>query len=266
MMSTLKSLGLFHSRAMTGLAITIVTTCVTLPVLADDTKAWALEKTLVPFTASYTVGNNSIVAGRADIELSKMGPENDWHYSLSTKPSGLFRLTGKGRVQESAAFQIVDENTAFIIKPRSYKFRQDREQKRAIDATFIWSQKQLYFKRGKDNDALDINANTLDRMTMTVAMMSNLTPDFDTFTMTIFDGGKLKKLELVNEGIEKIKTVLGEVETVRVRTTNMAGSKRETITWFAPSLNNVPVRIEQLKNGDLVVRLSINLYEPAPQP
>ena len=97
---------------------------------------------------------------------------------------------------------------------------------------------------------------------MTVTMMSKITPDFDSYTMAIFDGGALKEVQLVNEGLETLKTTLGDVEAIRVRTKNTAGSRRETITWFAPSLNNIPVRIEQLKDGGLVVRLSINQYSP----
>lgn len=238
------------------------------PELAQANEAgqpWVLERPLVPFEAQYTVGNDVInVAGRANIELVQSGSENEWSYSLNTQPAGLFKLTGKGRVQESATFEIVDENNTSTLRPKRYKFRQDNEHRRSIDATFIWEQRQLYFNRGDDNDTSDLALNTLDRMTMTVVMMSNLTTDLTSTTMEIFDGGRLKQVRLVNEGTDELKTVLGTVEAVRVRSRSSAGSTRETITWFAPSLNNIPVRIEQLKNGELVARLSISLYRPTP--
>jgi len=266
MMNRRKSLALISSQALAVLVLTIVANGTTQLALAEDTEAWSLDRPLVPFKARYSVGNNTLVAGRADIELTQIEPSMEWQYSLTTKPTGLFRLTGKGNLQESARFQIVDENNALFIQPKTYTFRQDNKQSRAIDATFIWSQKQLYFKRGDDNGVINTSANTLDRMTMIVAMMSNLTAESDTVIMSSFDSGKLKELQLANEGLETIKTALGDVETVRVRRTNLAGSTRETITWFAPSLNYVPVRIEQLKNGDLVARLSISEYNPESQP
>ena len=267
MISQPKTIGQICSKwAVTFVYVCAAATLFSQNAIADDSQAWTLERPLVPFTARYLVGNNSVVAGQADIELAQLNSGNEWHYSLSTKPTGLFRLAGKGRVQESATFQVVANDSASILRPHSYEFRQDNEQKRAVDATFIWEQKRLYFKRGNNNGAEDIASNTLDRMTMTVAMMSNLDTKFDTITMAIFDGGKLKEVLLTNEGNETINTQLGDVETVRVRTRSSAGSTRETITWFAPSLNNIPVRIEQLKNGGLVARLSINQYNPTSKP
>ena len=262
-MNTARTREVFYSKTKKSVfaLAAVATGFVSSTLFADDTKAWQLDKPLVPFTASYSVGNNTVIAGQAEIELRQTESGSEWHYALSTRPTGLFRLAGRGRVQESATFEIVNENNRSILKPKSYKFRQDNELKRAIDATFIWDQKQLYFKRGDENAAADLNTNTLDRLTMTVAMMSILNPEFSTINMPIFDGGRLKEVQLVNEGIETIKTALGDVETVRVRTGNVAGSKRETITWFAPSMNNLPVRIEQLKEGGLVARLSVSQYK-----
>ncbi len=236
------------------------------PVAADTTnkgdQAWVLDKPLTPYTALYTVGNDMLEAGQAEVKLYQTGARDEWQYSLITRPMGIFKLAGKGHVQESATFEIVADEKGSTIHPQRYKFRQDDQTKRAIDATFNWGQRQLYFQRGDKSGTAALTAGTLDRMTMTVAMMGTLTPDFQSLTLEVFDGGRLKQVELINEGRETLKTVLGTVETVKVRTRNAASSTRETITWFAPSINNLPVRIEQIKNGDLVARLSLSEYQP----
>lgn len=228
--------------------------------LADTESAWVLDRPLVPFSATYAVGNDLVEAGNARVELERTDADV-WNYSLKTEPQGLFKLAGKGYVLEVASFAVVEQNIGPTIQPKSYKFRQDNQQKRAIDATFNWDQMQLYFSRGVDNAQEALNADTLDRMTMTITMMSTLQPDFENYTLNVFDGGRIKQVLLVNEGTENIKTSLGDLETVRVRTSNLASNRRQTITWFAPKLNNLPVRIEQIKDGKLVARLSVRQYE-----
>jgi len=252
-----------RSRRVLGLIcawIWVSTAAILAPANADT--GWALSKPLQAYSARYTVGNDVVDAGQADIELARTENPNEWNYSLVTRPIGLFKLAGKGHVQESSIFTLIDQDGSSVILPQRYRFRQDKQSKRAVDATFNWEQSKLYYQRGNDQSTSELTVSTLDRMTMTVAMMSTLTPDFETFTLSVFDGGRLKEVELVNEGTETLKTALGQVDTVKVRTRNVAGSSRETMTWFAPSLNNLPVRIEQLKRGELVARLSVSRYTP----
>jgi hypothetical protein len=44
---------------------------------------------------------------------------------------------------------------------------------------------------------------------------------------------------------------------VRVINRSATGGSRETTTWFAPSLDYLPVKIEHRKRGELVARLSL---------
>ncbi|MFT6639255.1 MAG: hypothetical protein ACJAUZ_000244 [Flavobacteriaceae bacterium] len=67
----------------------------------------------------------------------------------------------------------------------------------------------------------------------------------------------MKAVEFVYTGPETLKTRLGDIETVRVINRNATGGSRETTTWFAPSLDYLPVKIEHRKRGDLVARLSL---------
>ncbi len=230
---------------------------------AASNQPWALETPLVAYHATYSVGNDMLEAGEATVSLTRLDKPGQWQYSLNTRPTGLFKIAGRGHLQETAVFSVVQNNDALVLQPETYQFRQDNEKKRAVDATFNWQQREIYFQRGNNQSTDVLQDNTLDRMSMTVAMMSNLTPDFQNFTLDVFDSGQIKQMEMINEGGETLRTKLGTLETVRIRTRNVAGSSRETLTWFAPSMNNLPVRIEQQKNGDLVARLSIENYATA---
>lgn len=228
---------------------------------AETNRTWPLNNPLVSFSATYSVGNNFIVAGEAVVELKHAESGGEWRYSLKTKPKGVFKIAGRGHLREVSIFEVVNGIDGDIIQPKLYQLRQDNQQKRSIDGSFNWDQHVLYFRHGSDTDTTEITSGTLDRMTMTLTMMSNLTDDFEDTIVDVFDGGRIKQLQLVSQGSETITTAIGKLDTVVVRSSTVGGSSRETITWFAPKLNNVPVKIEQRKHGELVARLSIKRYE-----
>ena len=87
--------------------------------------------------------------------------------------------------------------------------------------------------------------------------MNALRHDFQNTELPIFDTGRIKAVEFVRTGPETLKTRLGNIETIRVINRNATGGSRETTTWFAPSLDYLPVKIEHRKRGDLVARLSL---------
>lgn len=222
--------------------------------LSVSVSAQQLSPIMNPFEIEYEVGNNLINAGSAKLSLIKQG--NDWVYSLITKPSGIFKLTGKGRIQETAVMNLSKEQN---LQTKTYTYRQDNEARRSVDAWFNWDDKQLkYLKRGEETIE-EINDPILDRLSVTLAIMEQLRKGFERAELQVFDNGRVKAVVFDNEGPVNMKTKLGRVDTVQVRSYNRDGvRKRETITWFAPSFGFVPVQIEQRKNGKLVARLKLS--------
>ncbi|MCB1757000.1 MAG: DUF3108 domain-containing protein [Gammaproteobacteria bacterium] len=213
---------------------------------------------ITPFYVEYDVGNNLINAGVAKLSLKSQGDE--WIYSLVTEPSGIFRLTGKGRIHEVS---IINVNKDRLI-PRSYSYSQAGDEKRRnIDAQFNWEGKQLTIQSRGEEETEALTDPILDRLSVTLAVMDQVRKGFSNAEMQVLDAGKIKTMEFINEGKETLDTKLGRMETIVVRRTR-EGSSRETVTWFAPSLNYVPVQMEQLKRGKLVARLTINKLEQSP--
>jgi hypothetical protein len=210
---------------------------------------------LSPFEVEFEVGNNLINAGTASLLLEKK--DDIWHYSLTTKPRGVFKLAGKGKISEVSTFKLVTSDNSAELQTQTYRFRQDKERRRAVDATFNWDSRTIdHTYRG--NEVTDSFTDpVLDRLTVTLKIMNNLRHDFQTTTLPIFDTGRIKAVEFVYAGPETLKTRLGNIETVRVINRNATGGSRETTTWFAPSLDYLPVKIEHRKRGDLVARLSL---------
>jgi len=216
-------------------------------------QAQQLVKDITPFEIEYEVGNNLIAAGSAKLSLSRRGDE--WIYSLNTRPSGIFKLTGKGKIQEIAVINVSKEQS---LQTKRYTFRQDEEDKRSVDAWFNWENNELKYKKRGEETVEKINDPILDRLSVTLAIMEQLRTGFQRAELQVFDSGRIKTVVFDNEGTEQMKTALGTVEVIKIRSYNRDGDRRrETITWFAPSLDYVPVVFEHLKRGKLVARLTI---------
>ncbi|MGQ7845338.1 DUF3108 domain-containing protein [Granulosicoccus sp. 3-233] len=210
---------------------------------------------IAPFEVVYEVGNNLISAGTARLTLSREG--DLWHYSLSTKPRGVFKLAGKGRIDEQSTFVLAGSGDDIQLQPQSYRYRQDNERRRQVDAEFDWDDQMItHVYRGNELTET-FNEPVLDRLTATVFIMNALRNDFQEAEMSIFDSGKIKQVAFANMGEEMLSTPLGNIETIRVVNQNASGGSRETSTWFAPSLDYLPIKIEHLKRGELVARLSL---------
>ena len=219
------------------------------------------ETDMRPFSVTYAVGNNLVTAGDATLELARAG-EDGWRYSLRTEPSGIFRLTGKGRIEETALIDAegTGEGT-LLLRPRTYTYRQDDEARRAVDASFDWEAGTLDWMRRGELDSAELDPPIVDRLSVTLLVMSALRRGEPSVEVRVFDNGRIKDVVFEDDGAETLETSLGELETRRVLRRNLDGSSRTTITWFAPSLDFMPVKIEQLKRGELVARLTLRSLE-----
>jgi len=214
-----------------------------------------MAEDIAPFDVNYDVGNNLINAGSATLSLTQT--DGLWQYSLNTKPKGIFKLAGKGRLQETSVFELVQIDQGVQIQPQVYAYRQDKERNRSVDAQFDWSAKTLSWQRKGKEGTETLSTKTLDRLSVTLAVMNALRHDFTTLELPGFDNGRIKTMLFTYQGEVVLDTRLGKIETLQVRSQNKAGGSRHTTTWFAPSLDYVPVRIEQFKRDELIARLSL---------
>lgn len=223
-------------------------------IATHETHAQQLPEVFTPFEIEYEVGNNLISAGSALLSLSQQGDE--WVYSLTTKPSGIFKLTGKGKIQEISVMNASDSAPAL---PQRYTYRQDEEAKRSVDAWFNWNDNEIKYRKRGEETVEPFSDPILDRLSVTLAIMEQLKTGFKHAELQVFDNGRIKTVVFNNEKTEMMNTRLGRTEVIRVRSHNRDGARtRETITWFAPEFGYVPVKIEQHKRGKLVARLTLS--------
>lgn len=210
---------------------------------------------IAPFEVVYEVGNNLISAGDARLRLSNTG--DLWEYSLNIRPKGVFKLAGKGRIREKSTFTLLESGDEVFLQPQEYQYRQDDERRREVNAGFDWDNNTVTYKYRGKTVTESFTTPLLDRLTVTLLIMNALRHDFDKVELPVFDSAKIKQVDFVNEGHEYLKTNRGRIDTIRVTNRNATGGSRETTTWFAPSLDYLPVKIEHKKRDELVVRLSL---------
>jgi len=205
-----------------------------------------------PFEANFTVGNNFVTAASAKLSLT--GSDENWIYSLAIIPSGIFKLSGKGRIEELSTLKFVNNE----LQTQSYNHRQLGDKKRDVGALFDWTTNQLTFQYRDKDDVIVFADPIYDRFSITLTVRERLRSGFDQLTFQVFDRGRIKPVVFENAGLETLDTKLGELQAYKVRSYNDDGTRqRATTTWYAPSLDYVPVRIEQHKEGNLIARLSI---------
>jgi hypothetical protein len=76
-------------------------------------------------------------------------------------------------------------------------------------------------------------------------------------TYHIVDKDELKDFVYAQQGSARIRTSLGELDTVIVAS-QRAGSNRILRMWFAPSLGFVPVQAERTRDGKLEFAMRIS--------
>jgi len=211
---------------------------------------------IAPFEVVYSVGNNVVTAGSAQLSLEQEGEQ--WRYELSTRPTGVFKLTGRGRIKETSMFEVVSIEGGAEIRPISYRFRQDEERQRSVDALFDWEDQSIDFTRRGKEDTMAFDTPVHDRLSVTLAIMNALRHGIEQIEFKVFDNGKLKNMRFSNEGRDVLDTSMGKIETLRVKGENADGSSRTSYTWFAPSFDYLPIQLEQRKRDKLVARMSLS--------
>ena len=217
-----------------------------------------LPAPLMPFDAEYQVGNGTIQVGRARFELRPV--DEGWLYRSRVEAEGVFSLLLGGTIDDRTWLQAHADG----LRPLRFVHDEpDDEDDIAIE--FDWAAGEAEVDYAGRRFSVGLQTGTHDQFS---AILQALAAGEDRLQLpSIDDEGEREPLVFERAGRETIRVPLGEYETVRVRRIR-ENSKRETVTWFAPSLDWVVVRVDQLRKGELVGRLelvALNGERAAPQ-
>jgi len=210
---------------------------------------------LPKFSVRYVLENNFIKGGEAKLSLTKK--EDHYQVLLETKPTGVFRLTKKGKIRETA--ELPSLSPPFLSDV--YTFTNFGKKDRSFTAAYNRKNGEATIVTGASATNVTIKEPVVDRLSMTLTLMQRLRdqPDVNSFSITTMDAKGVETYDFTRRGQQTLDTRLGKLDTIRVDRTR-EGSRRTIVTWLAiigPDALPVPVQIEQYKDNDMVVRLRI---------
>lgn len=213
---------------------------------------------LAPFTAIYQVELDNTPLGRARFTLAPQG-ENCYLYSGVAKPEGLAALL-VGETSEQSHFCV----TGGKIRPVSYQTREDGDKGDNYALKFDWVNRWV---RTDEGEPRKLSAEGVDPLSLQIALRKLLSdaggnPPAQAFSLVVVEDDKEKTYRFAIGGREALKTPIGELDTMRVD--RIDDSKRQLRLWLAPSLQYLPVRVEQQRGKGAVTRLKIETLPDSP--
>jgi len=215
---------------------------------SDDPASHGANPSIAPFSAHYLADWKSINVGTSDLELKPDTEPGHYLYTWTITARGIFRLYRSEVTQKSWLSVNADH-----VRPDKYSAEDGSS---SVNLDFDWSAGRA---RGTSEDKpvdLKLQEGTQDVMSIQVEVMLDLKKGDLPKTFQIIDKDQLKEFNYSNEGSARIRTALGELDTVIV-SSQQTGNNRILRMWFAPSLGFVPVQAERTRDGKLEFAMHI---------
>jgi hypothetical protein len=125
---------------------------------------------------------------------------------------------------------------------RPLHFEEDRTKKPKRAADFDWDTRQIKLTDGANIQTVPLPEGTFDQTSFAYAFAFR-PPSEEILPVYLTDGRKLSDYKYRFIGKEKLKTPLGELETVHFKKIQEADDKRGFDVWLAVAHHYLPVRI-----------------------
>jgi len=222
----------------------LVTASILIVASASGAERADASASLQPFAARYGIVWRGFNAGTTDLELAK-APDGQLVYASRANARGLFRAVFNDEVTQTSWLTVSDGQ----VRPLRYRADDGSDDtERDISLDFDW---QAGRARGTAEDKpvdVALEPGAQDAMSIQIALMADLLKGVKPSSYRLIDKDRIKEYRYTFEGEQRLKTALGELDTV-IYASQRAGSKRVTRTWYAPSLGYIAVRGEQLRDG-----------------
>jgi hypothetical protein len=203
---------------------------------------------VAPFSARYQADWNGFNVGTSDLDLKPDSEPGHYVYTWTVTARGIFRLYRDEVTQKSWLSVIADH-----VRPDKYRAEDGKSK---VDLDFDWNTRRARGTSEEKPVDLTLKDGTQDVMSIQVEVMLDLRKGDLPKTFQIIDKDELKDFTYTQEGTARIKTALGQIDTVIVAS-QRKGNNRILRMWFAPSLGFVPVQAERTRDGKLELAMRI---------
>jgi Protein of unknown function (DUF3108) len=234
-----------------ALLLTIAASATT--VLATGVAAAAAQAAddagIAPFVAHYQADWKGISVGTSDIQLTQGVEPGQYLYTWTITARGIFRVAYHDDLVQKSWLTMTGDH----VRPDKYH---GKEGSSTVELNFDWQNMRATGESETKPVDLKLKEGTQDVMSIQVEVMLDLKHGNLPKTFQIIDKDQLKDFIYTQEGSAKIRTAIGEIDTVIV-TSQRTGNNRILRMWFAPSLGFVPVQAERSRDGKVEISMRI---------
>jgi len=232
-------------------AVALATIVAALPASAGG--GGELPEPLRAFEASYSVTRSGMQLGTTELTLARHA--GGWRFRSVTEAQGVFSLLMSGPSTEETILAVHKG----ALRPLRYRHTEPDEADN-FSVVFDWAADEARVERAAGDDVLALAPGTHDPFSALLAVIQRVAGGAETVRLPgIDDDGEPQTLRFAVRARERIEVPLGTYEAVRVH--RVRDDKRTTVTWLAPKLDWLPVRMVQRKKGDLVARAELTTLD-----
>jgi hypothetical protein len=212
----------------------------------------------VPFEADYTVSRNGKPLGDMRSRLSRAGDSAMVYHSVTEGRNGLAGLLGV-RIEEESHLGVAGD----VLQSSAYRYRQEMVARKRERSLKIEADGQV---SERDNDRqwqYTASGGALDRHSVVLAIALRLREgagDGVVFDVPVADKGAVEPWRFLVAGRERIDIGQGAVDTIRIERVRK-DSQRKTVSWHAPEMDFMPVKVEQVEPDGEVLLSVLQRYE-----
>jgi Protein of unknown function (DUF3108) len=219
------------------------------PAVAATVAQGPAESGIQPFIAHYQADWKGISVGTSDIRLEPGAEAGHFLYTWTITARGIFRLAYHDDLVQKSWLSVIGNH----VRPDRYL---GKEGASSVELNFDWQKMRATGLSETKPVDIKLPDGAQDVMSSQVEVMLDLMNGNLPKTFQIIDKDQLKEFNYTQEGTAKIRTEIGELDTVIV-TSQRTGNNRILRMWFAPSLGFVPVQAERSRDGKVEIAMRI---------
>ena len=216
--------------------------CITLFILLLSQSALANPVELKPYRAVYSnkVDATISISGEAIRELKQ---RDDGTWELSVEASAMM-----AKISESTHVTLRDNQ----LLPLRYDYhRRILTRNRNAQLRFDWDAGHVTTDIEDKPWRMSIEPGVHDKLSYQLQMPADIAAGQTALSYQVADGGHIQTYRFKVMGEDLVDTPAGQFNAIRVERDRGEGSDRETLIWFAPELDYIIVRLEQIEpKGD----------------
>jgi hypothetical protein len=220
----------------------------------------ALSYALPPeFTATYTVETYGMTVARATYRLEHKN--NGITFSQRSVPIGLAAILSDVEVNETAYLSLHKDQ---LLLDEYHYIQKDTKKNRDVHLKIKWDDSTndklsgtISGVAGGDTVQLEINTPVWDTLSFQVPIMMDASKNMTSYERAVLVKGKLETYEFVTHGPEEINLSDNIIKTIKIERKSTDKNK-SLFLWIAPSLHNLPIKIEKWKKGKPLITMLLN--------